>query len=313
MRALVTGGAGFIGSHLCDALIARGDSVWCVDNLYLGREENIAHLRGNLLFTFCKLDVLDKEGLARLFKDASFDIVYHLAANSDIERGSRDHDIDLKLNFLTTVSVLEAMRANSVKRMFFSSTSAVFGETRERVHEEFGPLRPISFYGASKLAAESYISVFVNNYGLKAAILRFPNVVGERATHGAVYDFMARLRKEPSRLKVLGNGAQTKPYVYVKDLVEAILCVVDKAAEPLAVYHAGNYSLTSVREMAAIVVEEMGLAGIPIEFTDSDRGWVGDVPYFNYDMSKIELLGWRPNCDSTQSVRRAVRRILGKE
>ena len=313
MRALVTGGAGFIGSHLCDALIARGDQVWCVDNLCLGRVENIAQLQGNARFQFCKLDVLDREGLARLFKEASFDIVYHLAANSDIERGGQDHQIDLSLNFLTTVSVLEAMRAAGVKRIFFASTSAVFGEAHVRLHEESGPLRPISFYGASKLAAESYISVFVNNYGFRAWILRFPNVVGERATHGAVYDFVGRLRQSPARLKVLGNGAQTKPYVYVADLVEAILCVVAQDGEPLAVYHAGNHSLTSVREIAAIVVEEMGLAGIPIEFTSSDRGWVGDVPCFNYDFSKIEALGWRPSCDSTQSVRRAVRRMLGKE
>jgi UDP-glucose 4-epimerase len=313
MRALVTGGAGFIGSHLCDTLVERNHEVWCVDNLYLGREENILHLQGNPRFHFHKIDVLNKERLEELFRAVVFDVVFHLAANSDIARGSRCHDVDLQLNFMTTLAILEAMLAHGVKRVFFASTSAVFGETRAPLTEDFGPLRPISFYGASKLAAEAYISVFVSNYGFKAWILRFPNVVGERMTHGAIYDFVARLRRDSSKLQVLGNGTQTKPYLYVKDLIRAVLCLIEKADEPLAVYHVGNETLTSVREVATIVVEEMGLAGIPIEFTEADRGWVGDVPYFHYDISRIKALGWQPACNSTQSVRLAVRRTLGKE
>ena len=310
MHILVTGGAGFIGSHLCDALIEQNYEVWCVDNLHLGKERNIEHLKGNQRFHFCKLDVLDRTGMDALFSEAKFDAVFHLAANSDIQQGGENHEVDLQLNFLTTFEVLEAMLRNGVKKFFFASTSAVFGETREVLHENYGPLMPISFYGASKLAAEAYISVFVENYGFKAWILRFPNVVGERCTHGAVHDFIMRLKHDSSRLVVLGDGTQTKPYLYVKDLVKAILMVFDKAEEPLAVYHVGNEDLTSVREIAEIVIEEMGLVGIPIEYTGGKNSWVGDVPYFKYDISKLKRLGFRQSYNSTESVRVAVRRIL---
>jgi UDP-glucose 4-epimerase len=313
MRILVTGGAGFIGSHLCDALAARGDEIWCVDNLYLGREENIAHLRQGDRFHFHKLDVLNREELDRLFVDGRFEAVFHLAANSDISLGNADHSLDLRLTFQTTVEVVEAMARHGVERLLFASTSAVFGDTRQLLSETSSPMQPVSFYGAAKLAAEAYISVFAHSFGLRARVLRFPNVVGERSTHGALYDFVARLRQDPRRLRVLGNGKQTKPYLYVKDLVRAILTVWDQATEPLAVYHVAGEGLTSVRQIAEIVVGEMGLAGIPIEYTGGDRGWVGDVPYFQYDCSRIRALGFQPTYDSTQAVQVAVRRMLGKQ
>jgi UDP-glucose 4-epimerase len=312
MRTLVTGGAGFIGSHLCDALLARGDEVWCVDNFHLGREENIAHLRECGGFHFQKLDVLERDKLDRLFADAGFEAVFHLAANSDISLGNADHTLDLRLTFQTTVEVVEAMARHGVDRLFFASTSAVFGDTRQTLCETSSPMQPVSFYGAAKLASEAYISVFAHSFGMRARVLRFPNVVGERCTHGAVYDFITRLRQDPSRLRVLGNGKQTKPYLYVKDLVRAILTVWDRADEPLVVYHVAGEGLTSVREIVDIVVDEMGLGGIPIEYTGGDRGWVGDVPYFQYDCSKIRGLGFQPAYDSNQAVRLAVQRILGK-
>jgi len=313
MRILVTGGAGFIGSHLCDTLIERGDEIWCVDNLHLGREENIQHLRDGDRFHFQKLDVLVGDELERLFAAGKFEAVFHLAANSDISRGNDDHSLDRRLTFQTTVEVLEAMARHGVKRLFFASTSAIFGDTRQLLSETSGPLQPVSFYGAAKLAAEAFVSVFAHSLGVQARILRFPNVVGERSTHGALYDFVTRLRQDPSRLRVLGNGAQTKPYLYVKDLVRAIMMVWDHATEPLAVYHVAGEGLTSVRQIVEIVVAEMGLTGIPIEYTGGDRGWVGDVPYFRYDSSKIHALGFRPAYDSTQAVQVAVRRMLGKE
>jgi UDP-glucose 4-epimerase len=283
-----------------------------VDNLRLGREAHIEHLKECGRFHFHKLDVLDDKGLDALLGKARPDVVFHLAANSDIREGSRDHQVDLQLNFLSTFQVLEAMSRHGVRRIFFASTSAVFGETLSALHEESGPLRPISLYGASKLAAEAYISVYVNSYGFKAWILRFPNVVGERATHGAIHDFIERLRVDPSRLVVLGNGTQTKPYLYVKDLVAAILLVFRKAQESLAVYHVGGEGLTSVRQLAEIVVSEMGLQGTPIEYTGGERGWVGDVPTFHYDTTKIRALGFKPKYGSSEAVRVAVRRILGK-
>ncbi len=310
MRVLVTGGAGFIGSHLCDRLLARRDEVWCVDNLRLGRRRNIAHLEAMPTFHFVELDVLDRPRLTALFDDARFESVFHMAANSDIAAGVANFRLDLELNQLTTVAVLEEMRAHDVSRLFFASTSAIFGETDALLHEDFAPLQPISFYGASKLGAEAYISVFAHTFGGRAVILRFPNVVGERATHGVIYDFLRKLDADRSKLKVLGDGTQSKPYLYVSDLIDAMLTAWDKADDPFAIYHAAGIGHTSVGEIAEIVVAAAGSADTRIVFTGGDRGWPGDVPRFRYDTSKLQALGWRPERDSTDAVRYAVERIL---
>jgi UDP-glucose 4-epimerase len=310
MKILVTGGAGFIGSHLCDRLVDGGDRVWCVDNLRLGRRRNIAHLEALPSFHFVELDVLDQSLLTSLFSDARFDAVFHMAANSDIAAGAADFRLDLELNQLTTVTVLETMRAHNVKRLFFASTSAIFGETDALLHEDFAPLRPISFYGASKLAAEAFISVFAHTFGGRAVILRFPNVIGERATHGVIYDFLRKLEVDQDTLEVLGDGNQTKPYLYVRDLIDAILLAWDKAARPMAVYHAAGLGNTSVREIAEIVVAAAGRADTRVVFTGGERGWPGDVPSFRYDTSRLRALGWQPGRQSTDAVRYAVERIL---
>jgi UDP-glucose 4-epimerase len=310
MRILVTGGAGFIGSHLCDRLLERNASVWCVDNLHLGQLRNIAHLKGNNRFHFVELDVLDRSTFSTLFADAHFDAVFHLAANSDIAAGSADPDLDLRLNHLTTTTVLEMMREHGVRRLFFASTSAIFGETTKILDEDFGPLQPISFYGASKLAAEAYVSAYAHLFGVGAVVLRFPNVVGERATHGVIYDFLHKLEKSPLELEVLGDGNQTKPYLYVADLVDAILLAFDKSSAPLAVYHAAGIGSTSVREIAEIVVAAAGQPNTRIRYTGGDRGWPGDVPKFGYDISRLEALGWQPRRHSTDAVRHSVERII---
>jgi UDP-glucose 4-epimerase len=310
MRILVTGGAGFIGSHLCDRLVERGDKVWCVDNLHLGRRLNVSHLEARPDFRFVEMDVLNRTTLEALFADARFDAVFHLAANSDIAAGLTNTRLDLELNLLTTVAVLEAMRAHEVKRLFFASTSAIFGETQALLHEDFGPLRPISFYGASKLAAEAYISVYAYTFGVRAVVLRFPNVVGERATHGVIFDFLRKLRGDKDKLQVLGDGNQSKPYLYVRDLIDAILITWDRADAPFNVYHAAGIGTTSVREIAKIVVAAAGCANTHIVFTGGDRGWPGDVPSFHYDASRLSGLGWHPKRNSTEAVRHAVDCIL---
>ena len=310
MRTLVTGGAGFIGSHLCGRLLERGQQVWCVDNLRLGRRRNIAHLEAWPAFRFVELDVLDQPGLRALFGEARFDAVFHLAANSDIAAGSGNFRLDLELNQLTTVAVLEAMKEHDVKRLFFASSSAIFGETEALLHEDFAPLQPISFYGASKLAAEAYVSVFAHTFGGRAVVLRFPNVIGERATHGVIYDFLRKLDADPSKLDVLGDGNQSKPYLYVGDLVDAVLIAWDKALGPLAIYHAAGIGQTSVREIAEIVVAAAGRADTRIVFGEGDRGWPGDVPHFRYDISRLQALGWEPRRHSIDAVRHAVERIL---
>jgi UDP-glucose 4-epimerase len=203
------------------------------------------------------------------------------------------------------------MKEYGVKKLVFASTSAIYGETMDVLHENYGPLQPVSMYGASKLASEGYITAFCANYGIQTWITRFPNVVGERFTHGVIYDFVKKLEKDPSRLEVLGNGEQFKPYLYVKDLVEGILFVWKNAKDNVNVYNLGVESRTKVKDIAAMVIEEMGLKA-KIEYTGGDRGWIGDVPEFKYDLSKIHKLGWKATKTSNESVKIAIQRALGK-
>lgn len=311
MNILITGGAGFIGSHLDDALIARGHQLTIVDNLVLGRKENIEHLIGNPNFRFIEADLLDMPKMREIFAEGKFDMVYHLAANSDIQKGGKDPMVDYNLTFNTTFNVLQLLKEFEIKKFFFASTSAIYGETYDVLNEDYGPLKPVSNYGAGKLASEAFISAFSSTYGIQTWITRFPNVVGERFTHGVIYDFIKKLRNSPEELEVLGNGEQCKPYVYVKDLVEAILYVIDHASEKYNVYMIGSDSRTKVKEIAAMVIEEMGL-NARIRYTGGDRGWVGDVPEFRYDLTKINKLGWTAPHNSNESVRLAIQKALGK-
>lgn len=312
MKALVTGGAGFIGSHLADGLLAEGHEVVALDNLYLGKKSNISHNLENPAFTFVKRDLLGLPALKKIFAREKFDAVFHLAANSDIPKGAKETDLDLKLNFMATYNVLECMRISGVKQLVFASTSAIYGESEELLGEDHGPLLPISFYGASKLAAEAYISSFSHNYGIRAWICRFPNVVGERSTHGAIFDFLKKLGRDPKRLEVLGDGKQCKPYLYVRDLVEAMVFIWKNAGDRLNYYNIGPDDAVTVSDIARIVVEESGLKGVKIEYTGGDRGWKGDVPRVRYDVGKIKGLGWRAPRTSAEAVRVAARKMLGK-
>lgn len=311
MKILVTGGAGFIGSHLCDVLIADGHNVTVVDNLVLGKVENIEHLINNPNFRFLREDLNNGHAMDMIFKDGEFDMVYHLAANSDIQKGGKDPMVDYQLTFNTTFNVLQMMKKYEVKKFFFASTSAIYGETYDVLNEDYGPLKPVSNYGAGKLASEAFISAFASTYHIQTWITRFPNVVGERFTHGVIYDFIHKLQKNPNELEVLGNGEQCKPYVYVKDLVAGIQFVINNSNEPYNVYMLGSDTRTKVKEIAAMVIEEMGL-NASIRYTGGDRGWVGDVPEFRYDLTKVNNLGWKASYDSNGAVRKAIQMALGK-
>lgn len=311
MKILVTGGAGFIGSHLCDVLIADGHNVTVVDNLVLGKVENIEHLINNPNFRFLREDLNNGHAIDMIFMDGEFDMVYHLAANSDIQKGGKDPMVDYQLTFNTTFNVLQMMKKYEVKKFFFASTSAIYGETYDVLNEDYGPLKPVSNYGAGKLASEAFISAFASTYHIQTWITRFPNVVGERFTHGVIYDFIHKLQKNPNELEVLGNGEQCKPYVYVKDLVAGIQFVINNSNEPYNVYMLGSDTRTKVKEIAAMVIEEMGL-NASIRYTGGDRGWVGDVPEFRYDLTKVNNLGWKASYDSNGAVRKAIQMALGK-
>lgn len=311
MKILVTGGAGFIGSHLCDALIEKGNEVTVIDNLILGKKKNILHLINATypMFNFIYCDLEDLQRLKVVFFNGEFDMVFHLAANSDIQKGGSNPDVDYHLTLNTTYNVLQCMKEFGVKKLFFASTSAIYGETTKSISEDFGPLQPVSNYGACKLASEALISSFSATYGIQTWIARFPNVVGERSTHGIIFDFIAKLRANPEVLTVLGNGEQNKPYMYVKDLVNSILFIISNSDERFNVFNIGPTSKTKVKEIARMVIDEMRLSAV-IEYTGGDRGWVGDVPTFNYNIQKILDIGWDFYYTSNESVQHAIKMIL---
>jgi UDP-glucose 4-epimerase len=311
VKLLVTGGAGFIGSHLCDALVALGHEVVAIDNLSLGRERNIRQLEDNPAFRFVRADVLDSS-FDELVKGGNFDCVFHLAANSDIARSHASPSVDLDNTFLTTSRVLDAMRRADIKKLVFASTSAIYGEADGAVAESFGPLHPISHYGAAKLASEAFISSYGENYGIQSWITRFPNVVGPRGTHGVIYDFVQKLRQTPDRLLVLGDGTQEKPYLNVTDLVEAMILVWHSTSERMNIFNVGSTTRSKVSDIARIVVEE-GPGTAEIVYTGGSRGWIGDVPKFAYDISKITTLGWKPSMTSDDAVRLAARAIWDEQ
>lgn len=308
MKILVTGGAGFIGSFLCDFLIGSGHHVLAYDDLSLGRQQNIEGQFGNERFEFIKGDILDTSYFENVVQSGNFECIFHMAANSDIARSHASPSIDLNKTFMTTFNVLEAARKFEIKKLVFASTSAIYGEAKGKVSEDFGPLVPISHYGAGKLASEAFISSFCENYGMQAWITRFPNVVGPRATHGAVYDFVRKLIVTPDSLTVLGNGTQIKPYLNVEDLVRAMLLIWEKTNGKFNIFNVGADTRTAVSDIARIVIEESGKEA-EIVYTGGDRGWIGDVPKFEYDTTALRSLGWQPTMTSDDAIRVAAKAI----
>lgn len=308
MNILVAGGAGFIGSHLMDSLLAEGHKVICADKLIMGKQ-NIEHLEGRDKFKFYKVELADQEKVDEIFSTEHIDVVYHLAANSDIQKGGKEPSIDFNDTLLTTRALLEGMRKANVKKMFFASTSAVYGEMLDvELTETTGGLMPVSYYGGAKLASEALISSYVSMCDMSVVIFRFPNVIGPRLTHGAVFDFIRKLRKNPRELEILGNGTQCKPYIYVLDLVEAIMKLTREFTPGENVYNISvTSSGTTVTHIAEIVVEELGLKNVKFNYTGGDRGWKGDVPRFSYDISKMLSTGWKPKHTSDEAVRQTVK------
>lgn len=311
MKVLVAGGAGFIGSHLMDALLAEGHNVVCVDNFFIGTRENIQHLHGNPNFRFYEQDLTEFDAVLKIFQEEKVDYVFHLAANSDIQASANDPMIEYKNTYSTTFVLLECMRRTGVKKLFFASTSAVYGEQMgHEVSEEAVALKPISYYGGAKLGSEGIISSFAYMNGMDVLVFRFPNVIGPRLTHGVIFDFVKRLKADPSHLKILGDGTQSKPYIYVLDLVDAIMRFKD-TPKGVALYNVGVNSQTSVTRIAQIVCEKMGLGQIPFEYTGGRGGWKGDVPVFAYNLEKIHATGWKASMSSDEAVAKTVEMVIG--
>jgi UDP-glucose 4-epimerase len=314
-KLLITGGAGFIGSHLCTSILQdkNVETLVVVDNYILGTPKNVAHIAGDNRFTLIKHEINDTDFLNSLFLKYQFDTVFHLAANSDISISHTSPSVDYLNTFNTTWCVLESIRINGCKNFVFASTSAIYGDSLDEIDENYGPLHPISHYGAGKLASEAFISSFSYNYNINTWIFRFPNVVGGRSTHGIIYDFLRKLKNDAKKLVVLGNGTQEKSYLHVSDLVNAILFCKQKFNEQrYNTFNVGGIDSINVKRIAEIVLEETQ-APQQIHFTGGDRGWIGDVPKVRYNNNKVLSSGFMPKLNSEMAIRTTVRELIKEE
>ena len=308
---LVTGGAGFIGSHLVDALVLDGKRVRIIDNFSSGRKEFLSHHDSNNNVEIIDCDLLDIEGLKIAMNGIHH--VHHLAANPDIRLGIEITDTDLNQGTIATYNVLEAMRVNGVKNISFASSSAIYGEADEMpTTEKYGPNLPISLYGASKLASEALITAWIGTFGGKGYLHRFANIVGSRGTHGVIFDFIHKLKKNPNRLEVLGDGFQEKSYMSVQDCVTSMLHIVNHSEESINLFNLGTGDTCSVRRIAEIVVEESQLRDVKIEYTGGKRGWAGDVPKTFLNVDKLLATDFKPTRMSEDAIRDTVRQLISE-
>ncbi|MGO8865768.1 MAG: NAD-dependent epimerase/dehydratase family protein [Alphaproteobacteria bacterium] len=303
-HVLITGGAGFIGSHLADRLLARGHRVTVYDNLSTGFVEFLEDARRQPGFTLIEGDLLDGARLAKALSGC--DLVFHLAANADVRFGTAQPRRDLEQNTIATFNLLEAMRTNGVRRIAFASTGSIYGETSVIPTPEDAPF-PVqtSLYGASKLAGEGLIAAYCEGFEFQSWIFRFVSIVGERYTHGHVFDFYKSLARDPTTLHVLGDGRQTKSYLYVQDCVEAMLAAVERAKDKVNVFNLGTEEYVQVEDSIAIITAHLGLSPRRT-YAGGERGWVGDNPFIFLDTTRIRALGWVPRVDIRQGIIRTV-------
>jgi UDP-glucose 4-epimerase len=312
---LISGGGGFIGSHLARRLLgtAEVEKVLVYDNFSSGTRGHLRELQGDRRLQVVEGDLKD---LARLTSAmAGCDTVFHLAANPDIAKAVTQPDIDFWEGTYLAQNVLEAIRVNGVGRLLYTSGSGVYGENaRVAFAESHGPCLPISTYGASKLACEALIGAYCHMFGLTARAFRFANVVGPRQTHGVGYDFVRRLSQDPARLRILGDGSQSKSYIHVEDILNAMFLANDCCAARYDVFNVATDDYITVREIAdlAVQVSRLPSGSVRYEFTGGDRGWRGDVPVVRFDCSKIKSLGWRCRRSSAEAVRDAMTAMLGE-
>jgi len=305
LKAIVTGGAGFIGSHLVDRLLSERYSVTVVDNLSCGFLENLEHHKGNPRLTLRNVDIKDTKKLTRIF--AGHDAVFHLAAHANIRESLLDHKADLENNLVGTLNILEAMCKNNIPDLVFASTSAIYGEaTVLPTSEEYSPLQT-SLYGASKLACEAYAEAFTKFAPIKFWAFRFSNVVGERCRRGVVWDFVHKLLKNPSELEILGDGKQSKEYLHVKDCVDGIITGYGKASDKVNIFNLGIDEQTLVDTVADGVIQEMDLKNVKRTYTGGPSGWIGDIPVVQLSLDKIKKLGWTPRISSEEAIRRSIK------
>lgn len=313
MRVLVTGGAGFIGGHLVDYLMERGKEVRVLDNLCAGSLSNLGRWLDDPRFDFVRGDLLSHAEVRDAVEGC--DVVYHLAANPEVRIWVASPEDHFRQNIEATYSLLEALRGRGdAEVLVFTSSSTVYGEAAVLpTPEDYAPLKPISLYGASKLAAEALVSAYASMYGFRCVIYRMANVVGPRCSHGVIYDFLEKLRMNPRALEVLGDGTQSKSYLYVDDCIEGMILGVERTEGRVEVLNIGSEDRVDVTTIARIVIEEMGLRDVEIKLTggvEGGRGWKGDVKLMQLDMARLRALGWRPRLSSAEAVREAARALI---
>jgi UDP-glucose 4-epimerase len=305
MKAFITGGAGFIGSTMVDRLLSQGHAVTAYDDFSTGRRDFLEQAEKNERFRLVEADLLDAKKLDAQM--AGHDTVFHFAANADVRDGLKHPRRDLEQNTIATHNVLEAMRAHGISKIAFSSTGSIYGEPEVFPTPEACPF-PVqtSLYGASKLACEGLISAYATGYGFDAWVFRFVSILGERYTHGHVFDFYKKLRADPSTLPILGNGKQRKSYLYIQDCVDAILTAIEKSPRGFHVYNLGTDEYVDVDQSIDVITKFLGVTPKRV-YAGGDRGWVGDSPFIFLDTKKIRALGWAPKL----GIREAVEKTIG--
>lgn len=308
MKALVTGGAGFIGSHVVDELVRRGAEVIVYDNFSTGFHRHLERALSSGQVTVIQGDILDGPGLLRAMEGVS--TVFHLSANADVRGGISDTKVDLEQNVIGTHAVLEAMRACGAGAIVFTSSAAVYGEPDSfPTSEGYAPLQT-SIYGASKLAGEAFIEAYGEYFGIRSFMFRFVSWTGERYSHGVIYDFVKKLLTNSHELEILGDGEQKKSYLHVEDGVRGMFLAVDRMPHVKNVVNIGHEGYIDVKEVARIVCDEMGIKDVTYRFTGGPRGWLGDSPFVHLDISRIKALGFRPEIGIEEGIRRTVRYLL---
>ena len=309
-KILITGGAGYIGSNLTKLLLEKGNKVTIFDKLPVEQAHRIHTIRDKINYR-C-IDLKNFELLKKELKNV--DLVAHFAASADIALGKNKTDVDLNDGIIATYNVLESMRINKIKKIIFSSSSAIYGNfSKIPTPEDAGMLFPMSLYGASKLAGEAMISAYCYLFGMKSWIFRFGNIVGEDMARGVIKDFIKKLKNNPKELVILGNGLQEKDFIHIDDCLDGILFAIQKSNETINVFNLSTGTTTSVNKIAKMVIENMGLKNVKLEYTGGESGWPGDAPTVHYDITRLNNIGWKPKLLSDEAVELSITQVLKYE